>query len=252
MWRIHLRRRVWGDTEVWRFLVKQCTWFPFPHGRPALREDHTRGMSVWAPTEGVNRSKNCRTAGLGLEGQETLTKWKGGRISHIEGSFQNSPCCPTTPSLTWPPSHFSVRNPELPYHLSGHLVFGRVGPPAPPNSSLPPPLVLAEEALNQSSPELDFWRLPAPEASVYLAHQMNLSWMEILEKQGKDRPNSWIHILGSTWKTCFLGIYYKVSAPWSLPFLGTSKHTAWVAVIFLSSKIKKAKGERHRNKKLTV
>lgn len=84
-------------------------------------------------------------------------KVKGKKDKSHRGHIPEFSLLPHNPlSVTWPSSHFSVRNPELPNHLSGHLAFGRVGPPAPPKSSLPPPLVLAEEALNQSSPELDF------------------------------------------------------------------------------------------------
>lgn len=176
------------------------------------------GEQVWELQDSCAR--------LGRARNTRKVKGRKGK-SHL-GHIPEFSLLPHNPlSVTRPFSHFSVRNPELPYHLSGHLVLGRGGPPAPPKSSLPPPLLLAEEALNQSSPELDFWWLPA--RGLCLPCSSNLSQMEILENQRKDRPNSWIHILGSTWKTCFLGTSYKVSAPWSLPFLGTAKHTAWVA-----------------------
>lgn len=62
--------------------MKQTAQFPLLHGRPALREEHKRG-AVRAPRERVNRSENCRTAVLGSEGRQTLSKGKGKRASHI-------------------------------------------------------------------------------------------------------------------------------------------------------------------------
>ena len=103
-------------------------------------------------------------------------------------------------SATRPFSHFPVRNPGLLYHLSGHLVIGRTGPPAPPKSPLPPSPLLAGKGLNQSSTELNFWWLPAPEASVYLANQMNLSrrrFQKMKEKIGQLlHPYSRVYVEG--------------------------------------------------------
>ena len=161
MWDIHLRRRARGDTGLKVSCEANCS-VSFPTWKASF-EGGSYMWDVSLSTKGGNEQvwelqDSCARLGRG----RNTRKVKGGKGKSHLGHIPEFSLLPHNPlSVTWPFSHFSVRNLEPPYHLSGHLVFGREGPPAPPTSFLPPPLLLAEEALNQSGPELDFWWLPA-------------------------------------------------------------------------------------------
>lgn len=143
IWDTDLRRRGWGDMEVWSFLL---SFFSDLEGQLGGRNIRAGWASFRGPGEG--------RAALDSEWQETLSEGKGEKErSHPGHILEFAWKLHYSLSVARLLSRFPVGIPGPLYYLSGCWD----GPPSPPKSPLPPPNSVAGNALNKCSSELHFW-----------------------------------------------------------------------------------------------